>query len=73
MRNRIRITRLISKGVPSKKIAGGKNSSREGPWNSPSPEPSSVARVKRVRAWCSSAISRIGARERAATKSGVGF
>jgi hypothetical protein len=73
MRKRIRMRRLISNGVPSKNRTGGKNSSREGPWKPLSPDPSSVARVMRVRAWCSSAISRIGARHRAAMKNGGAF
>ncbi|GAA1359844.1 hypothetical protein GCM10009637_01430 [Brevibacterium luteolum] len=34
---RTSMTRLNSKGVPSKKIAGGKNSCIVGGWNPPSP------------------------------------
>lgn len=30
--NRIKVSRVISKGVPPKKIACGKNSAIDGPW-----------------------------------------
>ena len=42
-RNRIRMMRLISKGVPSKKMTGGKKSSSDGPWNSPESPSAEVA------------------------------
>jgi hypothetical protein len=34
---------LISNGVPAKKIAGGKNSSIDGPWNPPSSPAAALA------------------------------
>jgi len=45
-RSRMRRTRFSSNGVPSKRTAGGKNSSIEGPWNPPSPD--SAANGSRV-------------------------
>jgi len=35
-RNWIRVIRVISKSVPSKRMAGGKNSPMDGGWNSAS-------------------------------------
>ena len=52
--------RSSSKGVPSKKMAEGKNSSRVGAWNPPSPWPASAAE-SRFTAFAISAISCVGA------------
>lgn len=63
--------RLISNGVPSKKMTGGKKSSSEGPWNPPSPDPSSVAKGARRATIEDSADSRIGAWLHAAMEGGA--
>ncbi len=51
--NRTRMMRLISNGVPSNQMAGGKKSAREGAWKPPLPSSSAasgriVARLNRA-------------------------
>jgi hypothetical protein len=42
---RTRMIRLISNGVPSKKMAGGKKSAIVGPWKPPSPSSAASGRI----------------------------
>jgi hypothetical protein len=42
---RTRMIRLISNGVPSKKMAGGKKSAIVGPWNSAPPSSAASGRI----------------------------
>jgi hypothetical protein len=68
---RINTMRFISKSVPAKKTASGKNSAIEGALNSSPPVVSSAAKDRSgVTARCSSANSRFGACNHAAKKKG---
>ena len=70
-RNRISMTRLISNGVPSNSMTGGKNSSIEGPWKPPSSSAATIG-TSRCRALASSAISCFGASSSALATTNVG-
>src|SRR5205085_1308849 len=70
MSRRIRTIRLISKGVPTKKMPSGKNSSIEGPTNPPSESSPLTSRKVGMSEDVISAISDVG-RSRRGRQGGV--